>query len=77
MLREFLLRRGGDGNVAAEHDGARGRGALIDGQHKGHGVASPGGLWLRKRQSDWEAKVKYGGAAPLVFTLPWGGGSVA
>ncbi len=40
MLREFLLRRGGDGNVAAEHDGARGRGALIDGQHKGHGVAS-------------------------------------
>ena len=44
MLRKFLLRRGGDGDVAAEHDGARGRGALIDGQHKGHDVASPGGL---------------------------------
>src|SRR4029079_13642427 len=44
MLREFLLRRGGDGDVAAEHDGARGRGALIDGQHKGHGDASPGGF---------------------------------
>ena len=57
MLREFLLRGGGDGDVAAEHDGARGRGALIDGQHKGHGVASPGGFWLRKRQSDWGPKV--------------------
>ena len=40
MLREFLLRGGGDGDVAAEHDGARGRGALIDGQHEGHDVAS-------------------------------------
>ena len=59
MLREFLLRGGGDGNVAAEHDGARGRGALIDGQHKGHGVASRED-WLRKRQSDWEAKVNIG-----------------
>ena len=34
MLREFLLRRGGDRNIAAKHDGARGRGALIDGQHE-------------------------------------------
>src|SRR5882724_11079856 len=29
-----------DGNVAAKHDGARGCGALIDGQNEGHGVAS-------------------------------------
>ncbi len=36
MLREFLLRGGGDGNIAAKHDGARGCGALIDGQNKGH-----------------------------------------
>ena len=36
MLREFLLRHGGNGNVGAEHDGARGGGALIDGEDKGH-----------------------------------------
>jgi hypothetical protein len=60
MLREFLLRGGGDGNVAAEYDGARGRGALIDGQHKGHDVASLGGLLVVERQSDWEAKVNMG-----------------
>ncbi len=36
MLRKFLLRGCGDGDVGAKHDGARGRGALIDGQHKGH-----------------------------------------
>ena len=40
MLREFQLRRGGDGDVGAKHNGARGCGALIDGQHIGHGVAS-------------------------------------
>ena len=55
MLREFLLRGGGDGDVAAEHDGARGRGALIDGQHKGHGVASPGGFLVAQEEADWEA----------------------
>src|SRR6185312_1825059 len=54
MLLEFLLRRGGDGDVAAEHDGARGRGALIDGQHKGHDVASPGRFWLLPKGADWE-----------------------
>src|SRR5437868_15136425 len=36
MLREFLLRAGGDRDVAAEHDGARGCGTLIDGQHERH-----------------------------------------
>ena len=41
MLREFLLRGRRDRDVAAKHNGARGGGALIDGQHKGHGVASP------------------------------------
>ncbi len=47
MLREFGLRGGGDRDVAAKHDGARGCGALIDGQHKGHDVflaLLPGGV---------------------------------
>ncbi len=43
MLRKFLLRRCGDGNVASKHDGARGCGALIDGQHKGHWRCFPRG----------------------------------
>ena len=73
MLREFLLRGGGDGDVAAEHDGARGRGALIDGQHKGHDVASPGGFWLRQRQSDWEAKVNWGVRPRSSLPLPLAG----
>ena len=34
MLRELLLRHGRDRDVAAKHDGARGGGALIDGQHE-------------------------------------------
>ena len=60
MLREFLLRGGGDGDVAAKHDGARGCGALIDGQHKGHGVSLallPGRLLVAARQADWEWNV--------------------
>jgi len=36
MLREFLLRGGGDRDVGSKQNRARGRGALIDGQHKGH-----------------------------------------
>ncbi len=40
MLREFLLCGCRDGNVGAKHNGARGRGALIDGQHKGHDIVS-------------------------------------
>ena len=51
MLREFLLRRGGDGDIAAKHDGARGRGALIDGQHKGHERCFPGGLLVAQEAS--------------------------
>ena len=43
MLREFLLRHARDRDVGPKHDRARGRGALIDGQHKGHGVF-PGGF---------------------------------
>ena len=46
MLREFSLRRRGDGNVAAKDNGARGCGALIDGQHKGHDVASREVGWV-------------------------------
>src|SRR5437762_11370708 len=38
MLREFSLRDGGDGNVRPKHNGARGCGALIDGQHIGHDI---------------------------------------
>ncbi len=64
VLRKFQLRRGGDGNVLAKHDGARRGGALVDGQHEGgHGGASRvvlvvrqgkriGGrrsIWLRRR----------------------------
>ena len=71
MLREFLLRGGGDGNVAAEHDGARGRGALIDGQHKGHGVASREVLVAREA-------IRLGGGGQVgerraSLTLPWRG----
>ena len=36
MLRKFLLRDRRDRKVGAKHHGARGRGALIDGQHEGH-----------------------------------------
>ncbi len=57
MLRKFLLRRGCDGNVAAEHDGARGCGALIDGQHKGHWRCFPEGDVCRAKGADWERKV--------------------
>ena len=58
MLREFLLRGRGDRDVAAKHDGARGRGALIDGEDEGHGCLLPGGdLWLRPREADWEGTV--------------------
>src|SRR5204863_7292789 len=38
MLREFSLRDGRDGNVRSKHNGARGCGALIDGQHIGHDI---------------------------------------
>ena len=58
----------GDGDVAAKHDGARGRGALIDGQHKGHDVASPGGCWLREGKRIGEAKVK--SRSDAFFPLP-------
>ena len=48
MLRKLRLRRRGDRDVGPKHDGARGCGALIDGQHKGHDVFSwrcfPGGV---------------------------------
>ena len=40
MLREFLLRRRRDRDVIAEHDRARGCGALIDGEDEGHGASS-------------------------------------
>src|SRR5271169_3776722 len=64
MLRKFLLRDCRDGNIAAKHHGARGCGALIDGQHKGHdvfpsrlfGVASRVFV-VPSRQADWERKV--------------------
>ncbi len=54
MLREFLLRGRCDGNIGAKDDGARGGGALIDGQHIGHGVASRVSFVVRwrKRQAD-------------------------
>src|SRR4051812_50144794 len=61
MLREFLLRGGGDGDVAAEHDGARGCGALIDGQNEGHEANSPREVLLGRgnpigrRRSSWAA----------------------
>ena len=62
MLREFLLRGRGDRDVGAEHDGARGCGALIDGQYKGHDVASRKACWvvLGARQADWERFVNMG-----------------
>src|SRR4051794_16874588 len=72
MLREFLLRSGGDRDVAAEHDGARGRGALIDGQNVGHDGASRNGWWLGQAKgigggrSIWERCRRYAlGAPPL------------
>ena len=50
MLREFLLRGGGDRDVAAEHDGARGCGALIDGQHEGHDAVASREVLVAPRQ---------------------------
>src|SRR5215471_10955709 len=76
MLRKFLLRDGGDRNVVAKYDGARGRGALIDGENKGHdenpGVDSRKLLRRRRagsRQPDRAGKVKRRRVA--LFTLPW------
>ena len=66
MLREFLLRGRGDGNVGAKHDGARGCGALIDGQHMGHERCFPGCCFaVAPRQADWEAKVNMERASHL------------
>ena len=55
------LRGRGDGDVGAKHDGARGCGALIDGQHKGHDVASRKVCLLcaAARQADWEGEGQY------------------
>ena len=36
VLREFLLRDGDDREILAEHDGARGGGALIEREQIGH-----------------------------------------
>ncbi len=69
MLREFLLRRGCDGDVAAKHHRARGCGALIDGQHERHERYFPEVRWVcrRPRQADWNGKVNMGGRR---FSLP-------
>src|SRR5205823_3073363 len=49
-------RCGSDRDVAAEHDGARGCGALIDGQHERHDyfLALLPGCVVAPRQADWE-----------------------
>ena len=72
MLREFLLRGGRDRDVGAKHDGARGCGALVDGQHKGHdGVASRRCLVaFAARQADWGAKVNMGACARTLCSPP-------
>src|SRR5277367_7048574 len=56
MLRKFLLRDARDREVGAKHHGARGRGALIDGQYEGH-ERFPA-LSFCARQADWAADVK-------------------
>jgi len=40
MLREFLLGHRGNRDVAAKDDGARRRGALINGENEWHGAFS-------------------------------------
>ena len=70
MLREFLLRGGGDGNIAAKHDGARGCGALIDGQNKGHDVASRSGGWLRRGERIGRGRSIWGTATASPIPLP-------
>ena len=57
VLLKLLLRDGGDGDVGSEHDGARGRGALIDGQNKGHGGSSREVSCAGERTADWRAAV--------------------
>ena len=56
MLRKFLLCEAGDREVGAKHHGARGRGALIDGQYEGHERFPALSFWAR--QADWKKKVK-------------------
>ncbi len=78
MLREFLLRGGGDRDVVAKHDGARGGGALIDGQHEGHGGFS----WCSRvvivvgcvctKASGLAGEGQYD-VASASLTLPWRG----
>ncbi len=83
MLRELGLRYACDRDVGPKHNGARGRGALIDGQHKGHGVfphvfswrCFPGADSLRqgkrigaRRSTQWRCARLY--SAPLAATCP-------
>ena len=75
MLREFSLRGRGDGDVGAKHNRARGCGALIDGQHKGHERCFPEGVFVFAA-----APGKRIGAAQVnmetpcaSLTLPWRG----
>src|ERR1019366_9340491 len=68
MLREFGLRGRRDRDVGAKHDGARGRGALIDGQHKGHGDFLEVFSWVSRRcfPKDWLGRGKRIGAGSSI-----------
>src|SRR4029079_14893509 len=61
MLRKLLLRGGGDRDVAAEHDGARGGGALIDGQDEGHDADS----WRCFPMVGWGQGKRIGGGSSI------------
>src|SRR5262249_17092692 len=74
MLRKLLLRGSGDRNVAAEDNGARGGGALIDGKDERHGSGPWGfpcaGRFLCRRQRNGIAG---GRSRRVCLTLPWRG----
>ena len=70
MLRELGLRCRRDRDVAAKHNGARGCGALIDGQHKGHGGFSWRILGVAcVKASGLGQEGQEGGVAPGAFFL--------
>ena len=81
MLREFLLRARCDRNVAAEHDGARGGRALIDGEDKGHWRNSrrcfPNGFLVAPKTADWRGEVKARGGRILLHPPLEGEGKTA
>ena len=73
MLREFLLRGRGDRDVAAKHDGARGGGALVDGEDERHELPSfpeRGSLLSRQRERIRAARSRLDQRARLPFLLP-------